>query len=131
MFRSYLSIISLPNQLSSVTTASILSPRESERLLNPPNYSAQGIQNLAYGGHIEFIRFKEYYGMRKGHEHDPIYSLSINTRFSGQFFFKFSKKIKIVMEKKDRCSLFGCNNDCLFPVKYTVKFSVFGSEKRP
>ena len=43
-----------------------------------------------YGGHIEFIRFKEYYGMPSGHEHDPIYSLSINAPFPGQFFFKFS-----------------------------------------
>ena len=24
------------------------------------------------------------------------------------------------MEKKDRCAVFGCNNDCLFPVKYKV-----------
>ena len=31
-----------------------------------------------YGGHIEFIRFKEYYGMPSGHKHDPIYSLSIH-----------------------------------------------------
>ena len=23
-----------------------------------------------YGGHIEFIRLKEYYGMPRGHEHD-------------------------------------------------------------
>ena len=36
-----------------------------------------------YGGHIEFIRFKEYYGMPRGHELDPIYSLSIYARFSG------------------------------------------------
>ena len=43
-----------------------------------------------YGGHIEFIRFKEYYGIPRWHEHDPIYWLSINSRFSGQFFFKFS-----------------------------------------
>ena len=43
-----------------------------------------------YGGHIELIRFKEYYGMPRGYEHDPIYSLSIYARFSGQFFFKFS-----------------------------------------
>ena len=43
-----------------------------------------------YGGHVELIRFKEYYGMPRGHEHDPIYSLSIYARFSGQFFFKFS-----------------------------------------
>ena len=25
--------------------------------------------------------------------------------------------------KKDRCAVFGCNNDRLFPEKYTVKFS--------
>ena len=31
-----------------------------------------------YGGHIEFIRFKEYYGMPRGH------SLSIYARFSGK-----------------------------------------------
>ena len=42
-----------------------------------------------YGGHIELLRFKEYYGMPRGHEHFPIYSLSIYARFSGQFFFKF------------------------------------------
>ena len=45
-----------------------------------------------YGGHIELIRFKEYYGMPRGYEPDPIYSLSIYSRFSGQFFFKFSQK---------------------------------------
>ena len=27
------------------------------------------------------------------------------------------------MGKKDRCAVFGCNNDRLFPEKYTVKFS--------
>ena len=27
------------------------------------------------------------------------------------------------MGKKDRCVVFGCNNDRLFPEKYTVKFS--------
>ena len=44
-----------------------------------------------YGGHIEFIRFKEYYGMpRGGYEHDPIYSLSSYAGFSGQFALKFS-----------------------------------------
>ena len=43
-----------------------------------------------YGGHTELIRFKEYDGMPRGHEHDPIYSLSIYARFSGQFFFTFS-----------------------------------------
>ena len=44
-----------------------------------------------YGGDIELIRFKEYYEMPRGHEHDPIYSpSSIYARFSGQFFFQFS-----------------------------------------
>ena len=38
--------------------------------------------------------------MSRGHKHDPIYSLSINARFSVQFFFKK----KIVMEKKIRQS---------------------------
>ena len=46
-----------------------------------------------YGGHIEFIRFKEYYGMLKGHEYDPIYSLSIYTRaFRAHFSSIFSRK---------------------------------------
>ena len=45
-----------------------------------------------YGGHVELIRFKEYYGMPggRGYEHYPLYSLSIYPRFSGQFFFTFS-----------------------------------------
>ena len=30
-----------------------------------------------YGGQIELIPFKEYYGIPRGHEHDPLYSLSI------------------------------------------------------
>ena len=30
---------------------------------------------------------------------------------------------KIVMGKKDRCAVFGCNKERLFPEKYTVKFS--------
>ena len=37
--------------------------------------------------------------MPRGHDHDPMYPLSIYARFSGQFFFKFSLK-KIVMGKK-------------------------------
>ena len=47
--------------------------------------------------------------------------ISIYARFSGQFFSKFSQK-KIVTKKKDRCAVFGCNNDRLFPEKYTLKF---------
>ena len=34
-----------------------------------------------YGGLIELIRVKEYYGMFIWYEHDPIYSLSIFARF--------------------------------------------------
>ena len=60
--------------------------------------------------------------MPRGHEDDPMYSLSIYARFSGQFFFTFSKKNN-VMGKKDRLSVFGCNNDRLFPEKYTTNFS--------
>ena len=37
-----------------------------EMLYNRPFYR--------YGGHIELIPFKEYYGMPRGHEHDPLYS---------------------------------------------------------
>ena len=48
-------------------------------------------------------------------EHNPIYSFSIYTPFSGQFFFKFSKK--------NRCAVFGCDDDRLCPEKYTLKFS--------
>ena len=62
------------------------------------------------------------HGMPRGREHDPIYSLSIYARFSGQFFFKFFFK-EIVMGKKGHGAVFGCNNDRLFPKKYTVKFS--------
>ena len=61
-------------------------------------------------------------GCPGGNEHDPIYSLSIYARFSGQFFFNFSFK-EIVMEKKGHCAVFGYNNDRLFPKKYTVKLS--------
>ena len=52
--------------------------------------------------------------------------ISIYAPFSGQFFVKFSKKSK----KKDRCAVFGCNNDRLFPEKYTLKFSFFPKTAR-
>jgi len=53
----------------------------------------------------------------------------IYVRFSGQFFSKFSQK-KIVQcnGKKNRCAVFGCDNDRLFPEKYTLKSSL--PEKR-
>ena len=46
-----------------------------------------------FGSHIEFIRYKEYYGVPRGHEHNPIYSFSIYARFSGQFFFFPRKRL--------------------------------------
>ena len=42
--------------------------------------------------------------------------------FWDQFFFKFTLK-KIVMGKKERCAVFGCNNDHLYAEKYTLKLS--------
>jgi len=43
--------------------------------------------------------------------------------FRANFSFSFPRK-KIVIGKKDRCAVFGCNNDRLFPEKYTAKFSL-------
>ena len=65
------------------------------------------------------LHLRSILGMPRGHEHIPIYSLSINTRLSGHFFVKFSYNMNnnIVMErkKKTRCAVLGCNNDRLFP----------------
>ena len=65
--------------------------------------------------------------MLRGHEHDPIYSLSIYAR--SNISLSFPRK-KIVIGKKDRCAVFGCNNDGLFSEKYTVKFSFFPRSAR-
>ena len=48
---------------------------------------------------MQLISFKEYYGMTRGHELDPIYSFGIYARFSGHFFLKFSWN-KILKGKK-------------------------------
>ena len=42
-----------------------------------------------YYGHIELRRFKEYYGMPRGHDYDPVYSLSIRNM---AFTLNFSEK---------------------------------------
>ena len=47
--------------------------------------------------------------------------VSMYAGFSGQFFKKVFLK-KDFNGKKDRCALFGFNNDRLFPEKYTLKF---------
>ena len=71
--------------------------------------------------------------MPRGHEHDPIvkkkYSLSIYARFSGQFFLKILLKWDC-NGKKDRCAVFGCNNDHRFVEKYMVKEHSVSSEVR-
>ena len=83
-----------------------------------------------HGGHIELIGFKEYYGMPRGAWARSHILASVSTRaFRGQFFFKFSEK-KIVMRKRDRCSVFGCNNDRLFPEKYIQWSSLFARKAR-
>ena len=66
-----------------------------------------------YGGHIELIGFKEYYGMARGMSTIRYTRISIYARFSGQLCLSFPKK-KIVMGKKDRCAVFECNSDCIF-----------------
>ena len=49
---------------------------------------------------------------------------SVHTRaFRANFSLSFPRKD--CNGKKDRCALFGCNNDRLFPEKYTVKFSFY------
>ena len=60
-----------------------------------------------YGGHIEFIRFKEYYGMPRGH------SLSIYARFSG----KKRTSMYISREKGDRYYIQRRHNDLFFSLQ--------------
>ena len=55
------------------------------KIVNKPFYR--------YSGHIEFIRFKEYYGMPRGHEHDPIYSHQyLRALFGSIFLYVFLEK---------------------------------------
>ena len=49
-------------------------------------WSPKNISFYQYGGHIELIGFKEYYGMTRGHEHDPIYSHQYLRAFFGPIF---------------------------------------------
>ena len=87
------------------------------KIVNTPFYR--------YSGHIEFIRFNEYYGMPRGYEHDQIYSHQyLRALFGPIFLYVFLEK-DYNGKKKDRCAVFGRNNDCLFLEKYTVRFSFF------
>ena len=47
------------------------------------------------GGHIWLIGFKEYYGMPRGHELDPIYSFGIYARFSVLNSKRKKKQLKL------------------------------------
>ena len=87
------------------------------------------IQHKQYnrcGGHIELIRCKEYYGIIK---YDPIFLAHCLRALFGPIFLQVFLE-KDVMGSKNRCAVFGCNNDRLFPKKYTVNFSFFGKSPR-
>ena len=72
---------------------------QAQKITNRPFYQ--------YGGHIEFIRFKEYYGMPRGH------SLSIYARFSG----KKRTSMYISREKGDRYYIQRRHNDLFFSLQ--------------
>ena len=63
-----------------------------------------------YGSHIEFIRFKEYYGMPRGH------SLSIYSCFLG----KKRTSLYVSLEKGDHSYIQTWHNDLFFP--FTIFF---------
>ena len=60
-----------------------------------------------YGGHIEFIKFMEFYGMPR------VYFLSIFTRFSG----KNRTSMYISREKRDHYYIQTRHNDVFFPLQ--------------
>ena len=57
-----------------------------------------------------------------GHEHVPIYSLSIYARFSAMFSLRFPRK-RLQWEKKIVVPCLDVIMSAFFPGKYTVKFS--------
>ena len=61
-----------------------------------------------YGGHIEIIRFKEYYGIPRGH------SLGIYARFSG----KKRTSMYISWQKRDHHYIQTRHNDLFFTIFY-------------
>ena len=60
--------------------------------------------------------------MLKGHEHDQ-YTRSVYIRVLFRPIFLYVFLEKDCNGKKDRCALFGCSYELLFPEKYTVRFS--------
>ena len=65
--------------------------------------------------------------MPRGHEHDPIYSHQYLRELFRQFLPVFLEKD--CNEKKDRCAVFGCDDDRLFDEKYTLS-SLFARKPR-
>ena len=66
--------------------------------------------------------------MPSGHEHIPIYLVSINACLSGTSPLKVFQN-KIVMDKKDHCAVFECNTDCLIPKKFKVKDRISNTKR--
>ena len=64
---------------------------------------------------------KEYYVMPRGHEDDLRHSHQYLRALFELIFRVFLGKD--CNGRKDGCAVFGCNNDRLFPEKYTLKFS--------
>ena len=54
--------------------------------------------------------------MPRGHQQDPVYSSQYVRGLFEPIFFKNFLEIDC-NGKKDRCAVFGCNNDRLFPEK--------------
>ena len=94
------------------TESRLLSPAiyASEFYINRDTYSvnkkdrASLISNIPfyrYGGHIELLGFKEYYGMPRGHEHVPIIILAQCVRALLGLFFPLSfPRKRLQWEKK-------------------------------
>ena len=57
-----------------------------------------------YGGHIELIRFNEYYGIPRGHEHDPVSRLVLV--FVMVFHCLFLGKKAIIITSKHGATIF-------------------------
>ena len=60
--------------------------------------------------------------MPRRHEDDPVYLHQYLRALFGPIFLQVFPE-KDCNGKKDRCAVFGYNDDRLFPEKYTLKFS--------
>ena len=58
---------------------------------------------------LELILFKEYYGMPRGMSTFRLYFRALSSAFFLKVFLEYDSN-----EKKDPCTVFGCNNDRLF-----------------